>query len=109
MAIGFSPLAATKFPTGGHHFSPLVAIKSPHQGWVGSSGQGHHPFAGGRLRQPVAVLPVGDDHVGVVQEPLDGRGGERLWHQLVEPGGVNVRAERDRAFLVGGVDARRSL
>ena len=30
MAIGFSPLAATKFPTGGHHFSPLVAIKSPH-------------------------------------------------------------------------------
>jgi hypothetical protein len=40
MAIGFSPLAATKFPTGGHHFSPLVAIKSPrvaikspHGGW----------------------------------------------------------------------------
>jgi hypothetical protein len=30
MAIGFSPLAATKFPTGGHHFSPLVAIRSPH-------------------------------------------------------------------------------
>jgi hypothetical protein len=29
MAIGFSPLAATKFPTGGHHFSPLVAIRSP--------------------------------------------------------------------------------
>ena len=32
MAIGFSPLAATKFPTGGHHFSPLVAIGSP-QWW----------------------------------------------------------------------------
>jgi len=56
------------------------------------------------LGEPVAVLAVGDDHVGVVQEPLDGRGGERLWHQLVEPGGVDVRAERDRAFLVGGVD-----
>jgi len=30
MAIGFSPLAATKFPTGGHRFSPLVAIGCPH-------------------------------------------------------------------------------
>jgi hypothetical protein len=30
MAIGFSPLAATKFLTGGHRFSPVVAIKSPH-------------------------------------------------------------------------------
>ena len=42
MAIGFSPLAATKFPTGGHHFSPLVAIRSPQlvamispPGWAG--------------------------------------------------------------------------
>jgi hypothetical protein len=35
MAIGFSPLAATKFPTGGHRFSPLVAIGSPH--WWPSS------------------------------------------------------------------------
>jgi len=32
MAIGFSPLAATKFPTGGHRFSPLVAIRCPHCG-----------------------------------------------------------------------------
>jgi hypothetical protein len=30
MAIGFSPLVATKFPTRGHRFSPLVAIISPH-------------------------------------------------------------------------------
>ena len=29
MAIGFSPLAATKFPTGGHHFSPLAATNLP--------------------------------------------------------------------------------
>jgi hypothetical protein len=35
MAICFSPVVATKFPTGGHHFSPLVAIESPHyRGWV---------------------------------------------------------------------------
>lgn len=29
MAIEFSPLAATKFPTGGHLFSPLVATNLP--------------------------------------------------------------------------------
>jgi hypothetical protein len=29
MAIEFSPLAATNFPTGGHHFSPLVATNLP--------------------------------------------------------------------------------
>ena len=74
MAIGFSPLAATKFPTGGHLFSPLVAIGSPHwwpsnlpTGWVAGSGQGHHSFAGGRLSEPVAVLPVSDQDVRVMQ------------------------------------------
>jgi hypothetical protein len=83
MAIGFSPLVATKFPTGGHRFSPLVAIKSPHVaivspragGWGEGSGQGPHPLAGGGLREAVAVLAVGDEHVGVVQEPVDGGGG----------------------------------
>jgi hypothetical protein len=29
MAICFSPLAATKFPTGGHVLSPLVATNLP--------------------------------------------------------------------------------
>jgi len=29
MAIEFSPTAATKFPTGGHLFSPLVATNLP--------------------------------------------------------------------------------
>jgi hypothetical protein len=29
MAIEFSPSAATKFPTGGHLFSPLVATNLP--------------------------------------------------------------------------------
>ena len=42
--------------------------------------------------------------MGVVQEPVDGRGGQGLGHELVEPGGVQVRADRDRAFLVGGID-----
>ena len=32
MAICFSPTTARKFPAGGHRFSPLVAIKSPHEG-----------------------------------------------------------------------------
>jgi ketosteroid isomerase-like protein len=68
MAIGFSPLAATKFPTGGHRFSTLVAIRCPHWwplnlptrvGFAGS-GQGPHPFPGGCLGESVAVLPVGD-------------------------------------------------
>ena len=40
----------------------------------------------------------------VVQEPVDGRGREGLGHQLVERGGVQIRGQRDRALLVGGVD-----
>jgi hypothetical protein len=68
MAIGFSPLTATEFPIRGHHFSPLVAMESPHRGGAaGGSGQGPHPLAGGRLGEPVAVLPVGEQYVGVVQ------------------------------------------
>jgi hypothetical protein len=35
MAIEFSPLAATKFPTGGHLFSPLVATNLPTNRAVG--------------------------------------------------------------------------
>ena len=56
------------------------------------------------MGEPVALWAVGEQHVGVVKEPVDGGGGERLRHQLVETGGVDVRGERDRAFLVGGVD-----
>ena len=93
MAIGFSPSTAigsphrrpSFLPTGGHEFSPR-----PGGRFMSVSGQGPHPFAGGRLREPVAVLPVGDDHVGVMQEPLDGRGREGLGHQLVESGWVDV-------------------
>ena len=35
-------------------------------------------------------MAVGEDHVGVVQQPVDGRRGERFRHQLVEAGGVDV-------------------
>jgi hypothetical protein len=42
--------------------------------------------------------------VGVVQEPVDGRGGEGLGHQFVERCRVQIARHRDRAFLVGGVD-----
>jgi len=42
--------------------------------------------------------------VGVVQEPVDGRGGQRLGHQLVEGGWVEVARDRHGAFLIGGVD-----
>ncbi len=49
-------------------------------------------------------VAVGLADVGVVQEPVDGRGGECLGHEFVEPGGVQVRGERDGAFLVGGID-----
>jgi len=55
--------------------SPLVAIVSPRWwpsnlptgGGFGGSGQGPHPFPGGCLGEPVAVLPVGDQDVRVVQ------------------------------------------
>ena len=64
-------------PIRGHRFSP--------RGVGSGSGQGRHPLAGGCLGESVAVLAVGDQDVRVVQEPLDGRGRERLGHQLVEP------------------------
>src|SRR5437868_737182 len=105
MAIGFSPLAATKFPTGGHRFSPLVAIRCPH--WWPSN----LPTGGcGRVRSGASLLcqrslswPVGDQDVRVMKEPFDGRGREAFGHQLVETARVNVRRDRDRSLLVGGV------
>lgn len=55
-------------PAGGHQMSPLVAIESPHRGGLRArSGQGHHPFAGGGLGEPVAVLAVGDQDVCVMK------------------------------------------
>jgi hypothetical protein len=54
------------------------------------SGHGPHPLAGCRVCEPVALCSVGDEYVRVVTEPVDDRRGERLWHQLVKAGRVNV-------------------
>ena len=40
----------------------------------------------------------------MVQEPVDGRGGQGLGHDRVEPRGVQVRGDGDGAAFVGGVD-----
>ena len=47
---------------------------------------------------------VGVADVSVVQEPVHRGGGQRLGHQLVEGGRVQVRADRHGSSLVGGVD-----
>ena len=48
-------------PTGGHRFSPLVAMISPQLvGRAAGLGQGLHSLAGGRLGEAVAVLAFGD-------------------------------------------------
>ena len=65
--------------------------------------EGVDSFPGEGLGEADAVAG-GLADVGVVEEPVDGGGGQGLGHELVEPGGVQVRGERDRAFLVGGVD-----
>ena len=53
-----------------------------------------------RARRPgpssdMRLRSVRDDHVGVVQEPVDGRGRDALGHQFVEPGRVDVGGDRD--------------
>jgi hypothetical protein len=49
-------------------------------------------------------VALGQDQVGVVEQPVDGGGGQGFRHQLVERGGVQVGGDGDGAFLVGGVD-----
>lgn len=69
----------------------------------GGSGQRAHPLSGECLGEPHG-LAAGLADVGVVEQSVDGGGGQRLGHQLIEPGRVKVRADRDGAVLVGGVD-----
>jgi site-specific DNA recombinase len=47
---------------------------------------------------------LGIHDVGVVQEPVDGGGGQGFGHDRVEAGRVQVAGDRDRAAFVGGVD-----
>jgi len=60
-------------------------------------------LAGQGLGQAHAVTG-GLADVGVVQESVDGRGGECFGHELVERRRVEIRRDRDRTFLVGGID-----
>ena len=85
---------AMRIPRGWPWFSP---------GGVGVSSEGLDSFAGGGLGEADAVA-VGDDDVGVVEESVNERGGDGAGHEFLEPGWVQVRADRDGAFLVGGVD-----
>ena len=75
----------------------------------GGSGQWRHPLSGEGLGEPDGVAG-GLADVGVVQESVDGRGGEGLGHELVE-GNWNwlkfpiVVLSFDVLVLVSGVSA----
>lgn len=47
---------------------------------------------------------AGLGEVGVVEESVDGGGGEGFGHEGVEAGGVDVGADGDGSFFVGGGD-----
>ena len=67
------------------------------------SGQRSHPVSGECLGEPYRVA-AGLADVRVVQQPVDGCGRQGLGHQLVERCRVQVRAHRDGAFLIRGID-----
>jgi hypothetical protein len=50
---------------------------------------------------------LGDDDVGVVEEPVDGGRGKALREDRVEAGGMEVRGEDQRPPLRGGIDETR--
>lgn len=82
------------FPMSGHEDSPRAAVVFPGCGGVRSGGQGVTPFAAGGIREADGFA-FGEDEVGVVHEPVDERGGDGAVHELVEPGGVQVRRHGD--------------
>jgi hypothetical protein len=51
-------------------------------------------------------IAAGLADVGVVQEPVHRCRGQGFGHQLIEAGGVQVRADRDGAFFVGASTTR---
>ena len=61
-------------------------------------------MAAGGLGEAVGLAAFADQDVRVVQEPVDSGRGERLGHQLVKAGGMQVAGDRQRAAFVGGVD-----
>ena len=64
--------------------------------------QGAHPLSGEGLGESDTVA-AGLADVGVVEQPVNGGRGQRFGHEFVEPGGVQVRADGDGPFLVGGI------
>ena len=61
---------------------------------------------------PRRSAPSASKDVGVVQAPVDGRDRDAVGHQIVEPvrlGRVNVGPDRDRSFLICGVDRAAAL
>ena len=60
-------------------------------------GAGSFPVLG--LHEPDG-LAAGLAEVGVVEEPVHGRGGDGFGHELVESGGVDIRADRQGPLLV---------
>ena len=78
-------------PAGGHENCPVMANRSAHRGF-GGVGVGHGRRLGHRCDSfPGECLGEADRvaaglaDVGVVQEPVDGRGGQGFGHQLIEP------------------------
>lgn len=74
-------------PGDGHQISPWVAISCPREGL----GEGGHPLAGGGFFEAVGVT-LGEDDVGVVQEPVHPGGGEGGGHEFVEPSGPSPQS-----------------
>jgi hypothetical protein len=85
MAGWISPLTACRFPAGGHDFLPVGGQIVPRRGVV-LVVQAFDSLSGGGLVESEAVT-VGDDDVCVVQESVDGRGGQCLGMISSKPDG----------------------
>ena len=88
-------------PGGGHGICPRGAVGRHTVAVV--LVQGGHPLAGECLGEADAVT-AGLAYVGVVEQPVDGGCGQRFGHEFVKRCRVQIRADRDGAFLVGGLD-----
>ena len=76
MALVSPGLAATSFPGWWPRVLPAGGVRLP----------GDHPLAGEGFGEPVRVA-LGQDQVGVVQQPVHGCGGEGLRHDGSKPEG----------------------
>jgi hypothetical protein len=68
-----------EFPRDGHENSPRTAMEFPGP----SASQWHHPLARGGVDE-ADRFALGDDDVGMVEQPIDERRGDGLVHELVE-------------------------